>query len=101
VGAGTALVQQLADRQDGVDWGVVAIGFGVGAVGGVARAVNAAAFVRSGLVTALRWNAVAGAAVQRGFTAAARATGSVVYTAARATSNAFSAAWDWITRRLP
>jgi hypothetical protein len=101
LGAGTALAQQLTDGQDGVNWEVVAVGFGVGAVGGVARAVDAVAFVRSGLVTALRWNAVAGAAVQRGLTAGARATGNVVYTAARATSNAFSAAWDWITRRLP
>jgi hypothetical protein len=101
IGAGAALVQQLADSQDGVDWGVVAIGFGFGAVGGIARAVDAVAFVRSGLVTTLRWNAVAGAAIQRGFTTAARATGNVVYTAARATSNAFSAAWAWINGRLP
>lgn len=101
IGAGAALAQQLADGQDGVNWGVVAIGFGFGAVGGVARAVDAVAFIRSGLVTALRWNAVAGAAIQRGFTTAARATGNVAYAAARATAGAFSAAWDWIARRLP
>lgn len=99
VGAIGDLAGQLYSG-DGVDWAEVGLSFGVGAVGGYAK-LAAVPFVRAGLATALRWNAIAGAAIQRGFTTAVRTTGNVVYSAARATSNAFSAAWNWINQRLP
>lgn len=99
VGAIGDLAGQLYSG-DGVDWAEVGISFGVGAVGGYAK-LAAVPFVRAGLVTALRWNAMAGAAIQRGFTTAIRATGNAFYSAARATSNAFSSAWNWINQRLP
>jgi hypothetical protein len=100
--AGANLCVQLYDGGD-VDWGLVGVYFGAGFVTGTAKLAEP--LVRASLVSAMRWSAIAGAAISRGAAYVGQQTAAAMGVAQTALhnyvrvplSNALGSAWQRLT----